>query len=475
MKYETFLIAFAIGLAAPLALVVRAVYLKVLHDQQLTYLRSALEATSGGWIPPPRLRQRYIRYFSLVPLVALYALALAIFGLVITPGIIYSFFPEGTLRLLQANIFILSAQFGSSGTQVKSGTQVATDDYYQLLTLTLLLAAFLGAYIATLFRLFRLVEVGELSPTSLIYSAGRIIATGVVSLAGWHAASPLVLERVHEGVPNSHSLLFVFGFVLGAILVWISPYRIAHAWSQRSGRRSSAELMLINGLEPEIRDRLFLMGIKNVHSLGTANPLRLLGSASDSLTQIVDWVAQAQLAMGVDVRTLEILRAAGIKTIFELARAADNPEEVARIEKILFEGSMRLERPPHAPTGSWFRRRELDPVAADAVILDLELAEGVQDTPHFLQLERVYEAARQPELDTLLLGLVPDTAPNDAAAKPMPSPRGAEIDSLLRYPEIVIEGRIARNETFYFVVALSVEPRESSDDRESSSSEIRRY
>jgi hypothetical protein len=410
-------------------------------------------------------------------------------------------------------VFILSASFAS--TNQVSG--------HQVLSLSAVVAAFLGAYITTIFRLFRLVEAGQLTPASIIGGAGRILTAGLVTLTAWHAVAAtgwpvvstmeaLAVARPSHEVPSpamaaspqslttgpsqevpsparaaaSQSLtnsLFVFCFLIGLAVAAISPYRVAsflHRALPRPGTspETATQLELIDGLERTVRAKLSLLGIRNVQSLGTANPFLLLGSASTELTQIVDWVGQAQLAMWVGLYALARLRAAGVRTIFDLERGFDDPDRTKDIVWLLDAAPLSSE--PRIPTAfrylaPWLRLTKASVAHNEgyegtipspfASVRFLEgIVDQVRESPPFLRLGRILEVAKNPEVDALLLedsaGLTRITG---AEVAPVVARQDGGIVArqdggiVARYPSMKLEGRIATGERFYFLIDLLID------------------
>jgi hypothetical protein len=332
MTEYQFLAGLVVGLIVPATLVVRSQNNETIRARHLAVLSRWLEESAKTNITPLEHDSLLNRVLSEVPEAVSFLVSLAILGVVVAPGFAYALLPQASLSLPAENVFVLSASFAST-------SQVSG---HQVLSLSAVVAAFLGAYVTTLFRLFRLAEAGQLTPASIIGGAGRIVAAGLVTLTAWHAVAATgwpIVSTMEALVVNGPSLketstpmaspqgltnsLFVFCFLVGLAVASISPYRVASFLHHflprpRSSTETATQLELIDGLERSVRAKLSLLGIRNVQSLGTANPLRLLGSASTELTQIVDWVGQAQLAMFVGLHALARLRAVGVRTIFDL-------------------------------------------------------------------------------------------------------------------------------------------------------------
>jgi hypothetical protein len=531
------LAALVVGLIVPATLVVRSLYNKTIRERRLAVLSRWLEESTETNITLVARDRLMTRVLSEVPEVVSFLVALGILGLVVAPGFAYALLPQASLSFPAANVFILSASFAA--TNQVSG--------HQVLSLSAVVAAFLGAYITTIFRLFRLVEAGQLTPASIIGGAGRILTAGLVTLTAWHAIAAtgwpvvstmeaLAVARPSQEAPSPamavspqslitgpsqeapspamasspqslttgpsqevpspartaspQSLtnsLFVFCFLIGLAVAAISPYRVASFLHRalprpRTSPQTATQLELIDGLERTVRAKLSLAGIRNVQSLGTANPLRLLGSASTELTQIVDWVGQAQLAMWVGLHALARLRAAGVRTIFDLERGFDDPDRTKDIVWLLNSAPRSSE--PSILTAFRYLAPWLRPTEASAAhtegyegtmpspFASVRFLEGIVDqvreSPQFLRLGRILEVAKNPEVDTLMLEDSAGLTARITGAEVAPVVARQDGGIVARYPSMKLEGRIATGERFYFLIDLLIDrpPSDQPDEAE---------
>jgi hypothetical protein len=81
-------------------------------------------------------------------------------------------------------------------------------------------------------------------------------------------------------------------------------------------------LEVIDGIDAETAFRLEESNLHDVQNLATANPIQLYVETPFGLLQIFDWVLQAQLCENAGPRTFGELKRLGIRTIFDLERAA---------------------------------------------------------------------------------------------------------------------------------------------------------
>jgi hypothetical protein len=100
-------------------------------------------------------------------------------------------------------------------------------------------------------------------------------------------------------------------------------------------------LEAIEGIDAETAFRLQESNLHDVQNLAAANPLELYAETPYQLLEIFDWVIQAQLLENVGVATFAELKRHGVRTVFDLERAAlaeDAPAEyVSALGGILFK------------------------------------------------------------------------------------------------------------------------------------------
>jgi hypothetical protein len=137
---------------------------------------------------------------------------------------------------------------------------------------------------------------------------------------------------------------------------------------------------VIDGIDTIIRDRLSDYHIVSVQNLAAANPLMLFVETPYGIYQIMDWVAQAQLCCSVGPDSLVALWRLGVRTIFDLERAAldpacKHPQLLKAIGAALFAASPGNGQPGDGEI-------EINAVVADVLL-------RLQD-PHVLRLRELY-------------------------------------------------------------------------------------
>jgi hypothetical protein len=150
------------------------------------------------------------------------------------------------------------------------------------------------------------------------------------------AAAPETATGAMGGSTQSAATSALFGaaivtaFVIGIMpelatrnLIWSSRLRYYKKDDIEVYKSFSAiPVEVIDGIDTEIRDKLADFHINAVQNLAAANPLMLFVETPYGVYQIMDWVAQAQLCCSVGPRALIRLWNLGIRTIFDLERAA---------------------------------------------------------------------------------------------------------------------------------------------------------
>jgi hypothetical protein len=190
--------------------------------------------------------------------------------------------------------------------------------------------AFLGAFVFSLKSLIRALMNYELTPLALIRCTAQVIFGTVIAQVIWHGSVSLFPDVV--GLEQSWLVVaFFVGFVpeyaLNAVgrkidlsLVGLGARRIP------SDRTGAVPLEILDGIDIWTRFRLEEARIYDVQNLATYDAIELYVDSPYGFFEIIDWIMQAQLCVGVGPDAFLDLREVHVRTIFDLERGVFDPE-----------------------------------------------------------------------------------------------------------------------------------------------------
>lgn len=185
---------------------------------------------------------------------------------------------------------------------------------YQTLTLVVLAYAFLGWVCWALVTIFDRATSLQILPTTFKKITIRLALAVLIAVA---------LRHITQSEADAASFsVIVLGFGAGMFPQRAIAYveGIFNRLVRATERSEEFGLQLIQGIAPPVVFRLEEIGIDDAIDLGHANPFTLFDSTGYAMTEIVDWIGQAQLLTVVQTASFQRLQAAGLRTIFDVVK-----------------------------------------------------------------------------------------------------------------------------------------------------------
>lgn len=183
---------------------------------------------------------------------------------------------------------------------------------------TTMMVGFLSAYIWSISMLLRRVMARDISAMAFNQVTARVVISVLLSLIAYHLISGGALT---DSVPSSqHVQLIVVAFVIGhfpeVFIRWV--HEIGRRLLKQPQQSEEFGLEFIEGIDLYTRARLSEVDINDAQALAASNPLNLLFRSSYNISQIMDWIGQAQLYLLLKSERLAAVRACGIRTSYQL-------------------------------------------------------------------------------------------------------------------------------------------------------------
>lgn len=251
-----------------------------------------------------------------------------------------------------------------------------------------LLAALAGGYVFMIRGFFRAIGNFDFGPGSFVGAGNNLIAGGVL-VTVFIFGLDLMVDIAHAGGFLAGAVI-VIGYAVGqfpesASRMVMDRSKLAHF------KRDNPEIYksitatpvdIIDGIDSEIRDRLADHHVRSTQNLATANPLMLFVETPYGVYQIMDWVAQAQLCCAVGSDKLIQLWQLGIRTLFDLERAALNKSYRSE-DFLLAIGTILFSDTSPSPGSARPNLR----ITQDLVVAAIQVK---LDDPHVHRLRQIY-------------------------------------------------------------------------------------
>ena len=202
-----------------------------------------------------------------------------------------------------------------------------TDNRYVSITLMAIVGAFLGSFVWAAGYIYRRLASYDLTPTTYFQVALRMLSGTMVAVA---------LRHVLPMIFSNNSEFFLSLVILTAFVCGYEPWfgvGYLRQWAEKSLSRHGGEekpmvpakklpVDYIDGISPYIKTRLEEFEIDDVQNLATENPITLYARTPFGLTEIVDWIAQAQLYQLLSLEKVQTLKGIGVRNIFHFRAQA---------------------------------------------------------------------------------------------------------------------------------------------------------
>jgi hypothetical protein len=279
----------------------------------------------------------------------------------------------GAVRFVLAGLRAASDEFTNAATSNDPNAYAALTGY-EMMTVAVIAFAFLGAYLWSIQYLIRRVANFDLSPMSFLRATAQIIFACAVAAVFRH-----FVTGAGDAGSFTDGLILLTAFLIGFFpnagfdyLTWKVPQlRVKRIDPDAPAAFRAIPVDIIDGIDAVASFRLAEREIVDVQNLATENPVLLCAETPYPLLAVIDWIAQAQLALEVGPKAYKRLRDIGLRTIFALERARGDPKLEPATLAILYEAE--AERPQTL-----------------AVRLD-----GMKSNLHVLRLYQVWEAVRE--------------------------------------------------------------------------------
>ncbi|NWF69797.1 MAG: hypothetical protein HXY40_12000 [Chloroflexi bacterium] len=198
-------------------------------------------------------------------------------------------------------------------------------------TLQAMRYGFLGAYLFSVFLIYRRYTTNDLHPMAYLYAAFTLLAGMVFNYVAFETIAFVAnSEGTQQATGIGAGLLAIIAFSLGFFpylaVRWFN--RLAQRALEFSGRRTeSLHLGLIDGISDLHETRLRDNGIDDIQNLASAEIIDLLVNTAFSAQQVLEWIDQAILFLYLDESEIESFRRGKIRLLSDFHKAWESCAE----------------------------------------------------------------------------------------------------------------------------------------------------
>jgi len=190
---------------------------------------------------------------------------------------------------------------------------------YQTDTLVSIAFAFFGWTAWTFTAIFDRSRLLLLFPMTFIRLVIRLVVAVIASIVMRHF---LADDQTDHFLPLP-VLAFVIGMFPERALSFLTNK--FDEFVRANQRSEDFPLELIQGVNPELTFRFQEIGIVDAESLAQSNPFSIFDASAFPMTEIVDWIAQAQMLLILQEDNYKKIQRENYRNIFDLARLLKSP------------------------------------------------------------------------------------------------------------------------------------------------------